>query len=764
MILCVCAACSAEVEQVADYRVVPLPSRIEMKAGAPFVLKNGVAVYYPEGDQGMRRNAEFLAEYVRKQTGIELEPRADDGRTGGVRLTATGEAGEEDAYRLSVSGSEVEIAAATASGVFRGIQTLRKAIGVAGNAGKVGLPPVEIEDSPRFAYRGMHFDVARHFFSVEEVKAYIDMLALHQINKFHWHLTDDQGWRIEIKKYPRLTEVGAWRPETVIGRNSGAFDGTPHGGFFTQEEARDVVAYAAERHVTVIPEIDLPGHMQAALAAYPELGCSGGPYKVWQEWGVSEDVLCAGNDRTIQFIKDVLAEIVDIFPSEYVHIGGDECPKTAWAKCPKCQARIRALGLTGDGKHTPEERLQSYVIHEATAFLQEKGRKVIGWDEILEGGLPPSVMVMSWRGEEGGIEAARQGHEVVMVPASELYFNFYQSTDTDNEPLAIGGYVPLENVYHYEPVPASLTPEQRKYVVGVQANLWTEYIADFSLAQYMALPRMAALSELQWCRPEGKDYEDFLRRLTRLMEMYEAEGWNYAKHVFDVSLTFAPDTANGVLKVETATVDDAPVYYTLDGTEPTEASQLSDGTIVVDGPCTLRVAAIRPARKSRVATNEVRFSKSSMKPIRLLQPLNPAYAYEGAVTLVDGLTGNDNYRTGRWVAVCGNDLEAVIDMKTPTEIGKLSLRTNVVTGDWVFDAREITVAVSDDGKTYREVASEAYPALTEHVSALRKHVLEFVPVEARWVKVTARSEHRMPDWHGAKGQPAYLFVDEITLD
>ena len=758
MILCVCAACSPRAAE-ADYDVVPLPERVELKGGSPFVLRDGVAVSWPEGDGAMRRNAAFLAEYVREQTGIGLEERAG----GEIRLTLEEGMGAEG-YRLRVDGTGVEIAGSTAAGVFYGIQTLRKAIGAAERGTEVRLPAVEIENSPRFAYRGMHFDVARHFFTVEEVKAYIDMLALHQINKFHWHLTDDQGWRIEIKKYPRLTEVGSRRTETVIGRNSGEYDGTPHGGFFTQDEAREVVAYAAERYIEVIPEIDLPGHTQAALAAYPELGCAGGPYEVWREWGVSEQVLCAGTDRTIQFIKDVLAEIVGIFPSEYVHIGGDECPKTAWERCPKCQARARALGLRTDGRHTREERLQSYVIHEAAEFLQEKGRRVIGWDEILEGGLPPSVTVMSWRGEEGGIEAAREGHEVVMVPANELYFNFYQSTDTEREPLAIGGYVPLEGVYAYEPVPAALTAEERKCIIGVQANLWTEYITDFAGAQYMALPRMAALSELQWCRPERKDYDAFLRRLTRLTRIYEAEGWTYARHVFDVSLTFRPDTARGVLEVETRVVDGAPVYYTTDGTEPTEASRRSEGVIEVDGPCVLSVAAIRPEGKSRVARHEIRFNKATMKPVRLLQPLNGAYAYEGAVTLVDGLTGSDNYRTGRWVAVCGNDLEAVIDLKEATEISRLSLRTNVVTGDWIFDARGLAVAVSDDGVSFREVAAEEYPGLTGHVSGIREHALEFAPVAARWVKVTARSERRMPDWHGAKGQPAYLFVDEITLE
>lgn len=425
-----------------------------------------------------------------------------------------------EAYSLEVKQGQVVITAPTEAGVFYGIQTLRKSIGIA-EGGSIELPAVSITDEPRFGYRGMMLDVSRHFFSVDDVKCYIDMLALHNINRLHWHLSDDQGWRIEIKKYPKLTEIASQRKETVIGRNSGKYDGQPYGGFYTQQQAKEIIAYAAERYITVIPEIDLPGHMQAALTAYPELGCTGGPYEVWTQWGVSDNVLCAGNDKTIEFVKDVLAEIVEIFPSEYIHVGGDECPKTVWAKCPKCQARIKALGLKSDSKHTKEERLQSFVIHEAEAFLATKGRKMIGWDETLEGGLAPGATVMSWRGEGGGIEAAKQGHDVVMTPNTYLYFDYYQSKDTDTEPLAIGGYLPMERVYSYEPMPKALSPEEQKYIIGVQANLWTEYIPDLKQIQYMVLPRMAALCEVQWSQPNKKDYESFLKRVSRLVDIYQ---------------------------------------------------------------------------------------------------------------------------------------------------------------------------------------------------------------------------------------------------
>lgn len=757
-------ACSNQPTTVANYEVVPMPLEINITQQASFLLKSGVTVYYPAGNEKMQRNAEFLASYVKAQTGIELQVQAGEGGKGGIVLQLGLANDNPEAYQLKVDASQVVISSPSEAGVFYGIQTLRKAVDVA-EGSNVELPAVEIKDQPRFGYRGMMLDVGRHFFSMDEIKTYIDMMALHNINRFHWHLSEDQGWRIEIKKYPKLTEIGSMRKETVIGHNSGKYDGKPYGGFYTQEQAKEIVAYAAERYITVIPEIDLPGHMQAALAAYPELGCTGGPYEVWTQWGVSDNVLCAGNDQTIQFIKDVLAEIVEIFPSEYIHVGGDECPKVKWSTCPKCQARIKALGLKSDNKHTKEERLQSYVIHEAEEFLNSKGRKMIGWDETLEGGLAPNATVMSWRGEAGGIEAAKQHHDVVMTPNTYLYFDYYQSKDTETEPMAIGGYLPIERVYSYEPMPKSLSPEEQKYIVGVQANLWTEYIPDFKQVQYMVLPRMAALSESQWCAPEKKNYEAFLQRVSRLVNIYAKNGWNYATHIFDVMLDLKPNTETGTLDAVARTIDNAPIYYTLDGSEPTTASEKYTDVIKIDKPCTLRTVAIRPSGSSKITKDEISFSKSSMKPITMLQPINKQYEFSGATVLVDGMTGNMNYKTGRWIAFYTNDLEAVIDLKEATEISSMTLHTCVEKGDWIFDTRGITVSVSDDNQTFKEVASEAYPAMKESdPNQIYTHELKFDPVKTRYVKVKALSEQKIPSWHGGKGNPGFLFVDEIILN
>lgn len=757
-------ACSNQPTTVANYEVVPMPLEINITQQASFLLKSGVTVYYPAGNEKMQRNAEFLASYVKAQTGIELQVQAGEGGKGGIVLQLGLANDNPEAYQLKVDANQVVISSPSEAGVFYGIQTLRKAVDVA-EGSNVELPAVEIKDQPRFGYRGMMLDVGRHFFSMDEIKTYIDMMALHNINRFHWHLSEDQGWRIEIKKYPKLTEIGSMRKETVIGHNSGKYDGKPYGGFYTQEQAKEIVAYAAERYITVIPEIDLPGHMQAALAAYPELGCTGGPYEVWTQWGVSDNVLCAGNDQTIQFIKDVLAEIVEIFPSEYIHVGGDECPKVKWSTCPKCQARIKALGLKSDNKHTKEERLQSYVIHEAEEFLNSKGRKMIGWDETLEGGLAPNATVMSWRGEAGGIEAAKQHHDVVMTPNTYLYFDYYQSKDTETEPMAIGGYLPIERVYSYEPMPKSLSPEEQKYIVGVQANLWTEYIPDFKQVQYMVLPRMAALSESQWCAPEKKNYEAFLQRVSRLVNIYAKNGWNYATHIFDVMLDLKPNTETGTLDAVARTIDNAPIYYTLDGSEPTTASEKYTDVIKIDKPCTLRTIAIRPSGSSKITKDEISFSKSSMKPITMLQPINKQYEFSGATVLVDGMTGNMNYKTGRWIAFYTNDLEAVIDLKEATEISSMTLHTCVEKGDWIFDTRGITVSVSDDNQTFKEVASEAYPAMKESdPNQIYTHELKFDPVKTRYVKVKALSEQKIPSWHGGKGNPGFLFVDEIILN
>lgn len=762
-LLALAAACSS-VQQSADYRVVPLPNEITPMEGKAFTLDNRVKILYPEGDADMQRNAGFLAGYVLESTGKTLAVEAGATGSHAIVLRLGLQTENPEAYLLEVNEDQVTITGSSAAGVFYGIQTLRKSLPVAKDA-QVVLPPVRVNDAPRFAYRGMMLDVCRHFFSLDSVKRYIDMLALHNINRFHWHLTDDQGWRIEIKKYPQLTQIGSQRKETVIGRNSGKYDGIPYGGYYTQEEAREIVAYAKDRYITVIPEFEMPGHMQGVLAAFPELGCTGGPYDVWTQWGVSEDVICAGNDKSLELIKDVLAELIEIFPSEYIHVGGDECPKTRWEKCPKCQAKIRQLGLKDDKEHTAEQRLQSYIITEAEKFLNAHGRKIIGWDEILEGGVAPNATVMAWRGAGEGVKAAKMRHDVIMVPTTYFYFDYYQTNILDEEPLAIGGYVPIEKVYSFEPYQKELTAEENKHIIGLQANLWTEYITSFRHVEYMVLPRMAALSEIQWTQPQFKDYRDFLERMPKMFDIYDIYGYNYARHLFDVKANFLPDTVAGTLTVTLSTLDGANIHYTLDGTKPSANSPKYTGPLTLKENCTFKAAAIRPAGSSRVYTAEINLNKASLKPIALLQPLKAPYIFNGALNLVDGLTGDANYKTGRWIAFYGNDMEAVIDFKQPTEISSVEIHTCVEKGDWVFDARGFSVAVSDDGKNFTAVASEDYPVATpDSPNGVLAHKLTFEPRNARYLKVVALSERRIPDWHTGKGYTGFLFVDEIVVE
>lgn len=567
--------------QTADFNIIPRPQQVNVSNDAPFTLSAKTVISLGTNSQDMKRNANMLASYIEQATGIR--PTVGKSKNGtAIVLTIDKTIANAEGYKLDADAKQIRIAGASAAGVFYGIQTLRKSLPlVNGKASKVSIPAVHIADAPRFAYRGTHLDVSRHFVTADSVRQFIDMLALHNINRFHWHLTDDQGWRIEIKKYPLLTQIGSKRAQTVIGHNSGKYDGKPYSGFYTQKQIRDIVKYAADRYITIVPEIDLPGHMQAALAAYPDMGCTGGPYEVWQKWGVSDNVLCAGNDKTLTFIDNVLKEITQLFPSKYIHVGGDECPKTQWQKCPKCQARIKALNLEAKDGHSAEERLQSYIITHASNYLKSLGRNTIGWDEILEGGLAEGATVMSWRGESGGIAAAKQHHDVVMTPNSYLYFDYYQSLDKDNEPLAIGGYLPLETVYSYEPMPKELTADEARHIIGVQANIWTEYMPTFKQMQYMALPRMAALSEVQWSQPALKDYTSFTNRLIEFTHLYDRLGYNYAKHLYNVAIHVDSDNKWREILIHMTTAGNAEIRYTLDGTEPTANSALYTGAIVL---------------------------------------------------------------------------------------------------------------------------------------------------------------------------------------
>ena len=742
----------------ASYQVIPLPNQIEAAQGEPFVLKQGVGI---RCDSTLLNEARLLAQYLKQLTGIEAKV---GGKDAGIVLHASLHHANPEAYRLSVCNKGILIDGASAAGTLHGIATLCKSLPNS-HGGQVEMPAVSITDAPRFAYRGMMLDVSRHFFGVDEVKQFIDMLALHNMNTFHWHLSDDQGWRIEIKKYPRLTEVGSMRTQTVIGRNPGKWDGTPHGGFYTQEQVRDVIRYAAERHIEVIPEIDMPGHMRAALAAYPHLGCTGGPYDVWTQWGVSDEVLCAGNDSTMLFISDVLNEIIDLFPSKYIHIGGDECPKVRWKECPRCQARIASEGITAKGRFTADDRLQGFVTRFAYNVIKQRGRTMIGWDEVLECDVPSDAVVTSWRGDAGAIDGARRGNRVILSPNTHLYFDFYQSKDTQFEPFAIGGYIPVERVYGFEPVPKQLNAAESSLVMGAQANVWTEYIPTFSQVQYMTMPRMAALAEVLWTDAKRKNYNDFLNRMPAMFATYDAMGFNYARHLADIMPKYTPKSDTRTLEVSLNTLKGRTIHYTLDGSQPTEQSTVYTKPFSIGSSCVLRAVSAGGGKLSRELADTVTMDGiATFCPITFNSLPNENYAFDGAPSLTDGLVGNGNYRTGRWIGFVGNDCDVTIDLGKTAKVSRVDFNCCIFQCDGVVDAAGVEVLGSTDGKTFAPMLNKQYgDVIREQEFGVAHHSEQLEARRVRYVRVIVKSVKQLPAWHAFANSNAFVFVDEITL-
>jgi hexosaminidase len=578
----------SSIQLIAQVNIIPLPLSVFFNPTDSFTL-NKQTIIITE-DKSLQASADFLNEYLQQFYKINLPVNVRKTDKNIIRLSVvTSNTSIAGGYTLIVNTNSISITGNDPSGVFYGIQSLVQLF--PHQKDNLTLHGIKITDVPRYQYRGMMLDVCRHFFPVSFVKKYIDNLALHKINYFHWHLTDDQGWRIEIKKYPKLTQVGAYRDGTIIGHYPGTGnDSIKYGGYYTQKEIKEIVAYASKRYITVVPEIEMPGHASAALTAYPYLGCTGGPYIVRQTWGVSKDVFCAGNDSVFTFLENVLDEVMSLFPSKYIHVGGDECPKDRWKECLKCQKRIK------DNNLKDEHELQSYFIQRIEKYINSKGRILIGWDEILEGGLAPNAVVMNWHGEKGGIEAAKQKHYVIMTPNAFLYFDQYQGKAAD-EPLAIGGYNPLSKVYSYNPTPSELTATEEQYLKGVQANLWTEYITTPQQAEYMLTPRIDALSEIAWTQPGLKNFENFKQRMEKQYERYDILGITYSKAVFNVRQTILIETAESKATVSFATDSYKPrIYYTLDGSEPTTKSLLYEKSFIIRKSATIKAGTFKDGK------------------------------------------------------------------------------------------------------------------------------------------------------------------------
>lgn len=764
LFICPLLAVACNKRVVADYNVIPQVQNLSVKDGDVYVFDSSRKLVYDNQDS--RRSLELFAQDLEELVGIRPSVAAgtSEDAKDNVYFTLGLQDERKEAYSINVSSDGILVRAVAPEGIYRATRTLLKSVGTE-KTSSVEFPSAEVSDWPRFGYRGLMLDVSRHFSDVEMVKRTIDMLALHQLNIFHWHLTDDQGWRIEIKSHPELTEIGAWRDDTVVGRYLGGTDyptdGKRHGGFYTQEQIREIVAYAKERYIEIIPEIDLPGHTSAVLAAYPQLGCEDKEYKVANRWGVIRDVLCAGNPASLDLFKDIMDEVCDLFPGKYIHLGGDECVKDRWKACPKCQRKIRELGLKDGSRYSKEDYLQSWFMGEVASFVQSKGKRVIGWDEILEGVPMDDSVIMSWRGTEGGITAARMGHDVVMTPTSDMYFDQSQTLASQLEEIPVGGFINVMKVYSYEPLPASLTPEQQKHILGCQANVWCEYMPEERIRQYQILPRLAALSEVQWTMPERKNYKDFLKRLPKMLSIYDHYGYNYAKHIFDVACSYSVNVEKGSLEVSLSTLGNDPIYYTLDGTSPqTKKAMLYDDTpIVISSPSELKVSVLRNGKFTKEETLfKLDCNKATFKKVNISTTLNIMQAHLPHEILTDGIIGSLRCDDYRWMS-CTGRMSLVLDLgksESFSRIGWVALNSQ---SENILVPQNVKIQISEDGKQYCTIldieknheikAEQSVECISEEVGAQT----------ARYIKMDFDS-YKYPD----KTSPSWVFLSELIVE
>lgn len=751
----------------ADIPIIPKPVKAERRTGS-FTLSSATKIIVTGESDAQTDIAQYVSDRLQEQTGISLAvkrvKKASQYKNAVIlQLSNADSALAPEGYRLTVTPVRIRIEAPREAGLFYGVQSLLQLCLPVGKARKLNIPAVNIEDKPRFVWRGLHLDVSRHFFSKEFIKKYIDIIALHKMNTFHWHLTDDQGWRVEIKRYPKLTEIGAWR---VDREDRGWNDRQPqmvgekatYGGFYTQTDIKEIVEYANSRYVTIVPEIEMPAHSGAALAAYPEYSCTGGPFTVppGGVWPIV-NIYCAGNDSTFTFLENILDEVIELFPGKFIHIGGDEADKTEWKKCPKCQSRMKENDLKDEGE------LQSYFIKRMAAFLQSKGKRLIGWDEILEGGLASDATVMSWRGMDGGIAAARQGHDVVMTPGSHCYFDYYQGS-REIEPMAIGGYTPLSKVYSFEPIPTDLTTEEAKHVLGAQANVWSEFIPTPEHAEYLVLPRLAALSEVVWSPASLRDWKNFVPRMENLMKSYGK--YNYAKSAYLVSVTTVMDSIKRQASVSLATEMGTPVIrYTLDGSEPNNKSRLYKKPFTINATGDIKALAFI-ANKPIVPSTEQRIliHKAFFKPVTLTYPYRK-YTGGGNFALTNGIRGGKSYDDGNWQGFEFDDLNAVVDLGEVQKISKISAGFLQNTNSWIFLPSVIEYSVSNDGTSYKTVGKYEIPIASENREvSINEITLNLSETHARYIRVYAKNVGVCPDWHIGKGGKTWVFIDEIVIE
>ena len=741
--------CNSEKINPVIPNIIPVPTSQTINDGV-FILDENVSLQF---DEEFKSVVAYFDVYLQSEFNLNLSTFESDRK---IKFSINSDLKNEEGYSLKITENKIFIKARSEKGAFYAVQSLLQLLPVKTDKKQIAIQCLEIKDAPQFTYRGMHLDVGRHFFSVDFIKKYINLMSMLKMNTFHWHLTEDQGWRIEIKKYPKLQEIAAYRNETLVGHYSDQphkFDGKKYGGFYTQEEVKEIVKYASERQITVIPEIEMPGHSQAAIAAYPELGCTGKQVEVATKWGVFNEVYCP-KESTFQFLEDIIDEVVSLFPGKYIHIGGDEAPKTRWKNCKHCQKLIKKEGLKD------AHELQSYFITRMEKYINSKGKQIIGWDEILEGGLAPNATVMSWRGTKGAVEAAKEHHNVILTPQSHCYFDHYQSTN-ENEPLAIGGFLPLEKVYRFNPIPAELTASESKYVLGAQGNVWTEYMPTSEKVEYMAFPRMVALSEVVWSKNENKNYDNFKDRLIYFQKRLDKLDVNYANHLYEISgkVNFKNNQLFYDLK---ASSNDKIIRFTLDGTEPTRNSTAYTKPILIDKNTLIKAASFDEEKMiSTVFSETIKMHKAIGAKISLNVQPHKAYNAGGKQALINGISGsNKRYGDKEWLGFNGDDVEITIDFDKPKEINSISTRFHNGNGQWIYAPKEIGLSFKlENGKTVNFLNQ-----IKNNNSLLINYKNSFEEIKATSVVITIPNYGKIPEGKQGAGHKAWTFIDEIIVE
>lgn len=745
-------SCSESKVKLISPSIIPAPQSLQVNPGH-FTINEKTTL---SNNDDFTASYNFLNNFLEHASGRTWETKYSENNA--IVLEYDSTITSKEGYNIIITDRNIIIKSSTDAGAFYAVQSLIQLMPAGhNNTTEIYIPAVTIKDEPRFNYRGMHLDVSRHMFNVDFIKKYIDAMAMLKMNNFHWHLTDDQGWRIEIKKYPKLQEIAAYRDSTLLGHYNDTphqYDGKKYGGFYTQEEVREVIAFAKARHINVIPEIEMPGHAQAAIAAYPELGCTGENVQVTMKWGVFEDIYCPSGE-TFTFLENVLDEVMELFPSKYIHIGGDEAPKTQWKTSDVAQRVIKENGLRD------EFELQSYFIQRMEKYLNSKGRQIIGWDEILEGGLAPNATVMSWRGTKGAIDAAKAGNDVIMTPTSHAYFDYYQS-ENDDEPLAIGGFLPLEKVYHFNPIPVELNDEEAIHVLGVQGNVWTEYMTTSEQVEYMAFPRMLAMSEVAWSADENKNYDSFINRVEYFHKRLDAMDINYANHLYEIEGTL---NENQAYELSTKTIG-KEIRFTTDGSEPDSSSTVYESPILFTADMTLKAQVFDDDEPlGRLFTQEFLYHKGVGATIIINKEPHKSYPGSGANGLINGIKGSDSrYGDREWLGFWGEDIEIEIEFETEIEVNEIELRFYHAPGQWIYAPKKYYLHLNTEKGIISDLIT--IPNQNENLVISNYNSERFKRYEDlkfSKLRLVIPNYGTIPDGHQGAGNKAWTFIDEIII-